>query len=86
MILLKGSSNAGIGCNPALGMTWLVAYHLTSMTRPAVFETSVFNHADENDSKFYDRSCLRLNDLTLAFHELSLMILICKFWEPQFDD
>ena len=23
MILLKGSSNAGIGCNPALGMTWL---------------------------------------------------------------
>ena len=23
MILLKRSSNAGIGCNPALGMTWL---------------------------------------------------------------
>ena len=23
MILLKGSSNAGMGCNPALGMTWL---------------------------------------------------------------
>ena len=23
MILLKGSSNAGIGCNPGLGMTWL---------------------------------------------------------------
>ena len=23
MILLKGSSNAGIGCNPALGMPWL---------------------------------------------------------------
>ena len=23
MILLKGSLNAGIGCNPALGMTWL---------------------------------------------------------------
>ena len=23
MILLKGSSNAGTGCNPALGMTWL---------------------------------------------------------------
>ena len=23
MILLKGSSNAGFGCEPALGMTWL---------------------------------------------------------------
>ena len=23
MILLKGSLNAGIGCNPALGTTWL---------------------------------------------------------------
>ena len=23
MILLKGSSNAGVGCNPAFGMTWL---------------------------------------------------------------
>ena len=23
MIILKGSLNAGTGCNPALGMTWL---------------------------------------------------------------
>ena len=23
IVLLKGLSNAGIGCNPALGMTWL---------------------------------------------------------------
>ena len=57
MILLKGSSNVGIGCNPALDKYDKTCSNLKHLP---------LNQANKNDSGSYDKSCLHLNDIGVS--------------------